>query len=117
MKKSIILPVVFSCLGLLSFGTQANDKVETIYNAQKFQQVCRGKTQGDTVSFAHKGIIWNGTCEAQFFPTVKNTKFTIDVRELANVCRADSTTKTIEIDGKEIKGKCTLGFTPPTPRS
>ena len=30
---------------------------------QKFQQICKSKKQGDMVSFAYKGLIFNGTCE------------------------------------------------------
>ena len=117
MKK--IFPVSFLMCGLLfsSFALQANDKVETIYDAQKFQQVCKGKTQGDQVSFAFRGIIWNGTCEPQFFASSRKAAIKGDEAELNSVCQSDSNTKSINIEGQEIKGKCALGFVPPQPKS
>ena len=72
------------------FAVQANDKVETVYNAQKFQQVCKGKTQGAPVSFAYRGIIWNGTCEPQFFSSSKAIQLQGNEPELYRSCAADA---------------------------
>ena len=72
MNKNIFLSTVLCGLCFAPFAASANDKVETIYNAQKYQQVCKGKSQGAQVSFAYRGIIWNGTCEPQFFPSANS---------------------------------------------
>jgi len=74
MNKNILFSAVLCGLCFAPIATQANDKVETTYNAQKYMQVCKGKTQGAPVSFAYRGIIWNGTCEPQFFSTHKAVK-------------------------------------------
>lgn len=116
MNKNTILSSFFCGLCLASFTVSANDKVETTYNAQKYQQVCKGKSQGSHVSFAYRGIIWNGTCEPQFFASTKNASIKGDEAELNSVCTSDNGTKSINIEGKEIKGKCALGFTPPRPQ-
>ena len=69
------------------------------------------------VSFAYRGIIWNGTCEPQFFPSSKNANIHGDEAELASICQSDSKATSINIEGKkEIKGKCALGFVAPKPR-
>ena len=117
MKNSILLSTIFSTLCLFSFNTQANDKVEHVYDAQKYQQVCKGKKEGDAVSFAFRGIIWNGSCQPQFLPAGKTANLKGDEKELNSICRSDTTAKSVNIEGKEYKGKCGLGFVPPTPRS
>ena len=52
MNKKILLSSMLCGLFFSPFAVQANDKVETVYNAQKVQQVRKGKTQGAPVSFA-----------------------------------------------------------------
>lgn len=104
------------CAACVSGSAYANDKVESSYVPATYQKVCKGKTQGETISFPHKGIIWNGTCEPQFFPT-KSKGITGNEPELSTACVADSNTKSITVNGSEIKGKCALGFTPPSPKS
>ena len=52
MNKNVLLSAVLCGLCLAPFATQANDKVETTYNAQKYMQLCKGKSQGTWVSFA-----------------------------------------------------------------
>ncbi len=57
MNKNLFLSAALCSLCLTPFVTSANDKVEKVYNAQKYQQVCKGKSQGAPVSFAYRGII------------------------------------------------------------
>lgn len=116
MNNNAFLSIILCSLCLTPFATQANDKVETTYNAQKYQKVCKGKTQGAQVSFAHRGIIWNGTCEPQFFSSSKNSAIKGDEAELSSTCSADMNAKMANINGTEIKGKCALGFMPPQPK-
>ncbi|SUU22532.1 hypothetical protein [Acinetobacter haemolyticus] len=42
---------------------QANAKTAADQLTQKYQQVCKGKKQGDAVSFAYKGVVYNGACQ------------------------------------------------------
>lgn len=111
-----VLCMAFICtLGMNSIS-YANDKVESTYNAKQYQQVCKGKSEGAEVSFPYKGIIWNGTCQTQFFPTnAKGLKGT--EAELNSVCASDAKTASVSIEGKEYKGKCALGYTSPTPKA
>ncbi|ENX21985.1 hypothetical protein F892_01225 [Acinetobacter vivianii] len=41
----------------------ADTKATQDQQAKKYQQVCKGKKQGDPVSFAYKGVVFNGSCE------------------------------------------------------
>lgn len=116
MNNNIFLSTVLCGLCFAPFAASANDKVETIYNAQKYQQVCKGKSQGAQVSFAHRGIIWNGTCEPQFFASSKNASIKGDEAELMSTCSGNSGATTATINGAEVKGKCALGFMPPRPQ-
>ncbi|CAM4266143.1 hypothetical protein [Acinetobacter pragensis] len=116
MNKNVILSSILCGLCLAPFAASANDKVETVYNAQKYQQVCKGKSQGAQVSFAYRGIIWNGTCEPQFFASGKNTAIKGDEAELYTACSSASGASAVTINGAEVKGKCALGFTPPRPK-
>ena len=109
--------LLFSCLicGLfLSPATQA--KTNSDVQTHKYQQVCKGKMQGDQVSFAYRGIIWNGTCEPQFFPSSKKVMLKGDEAELNSICHSDTNATSMNIEGHEIKGKCALGFTAPRPK-
>ena len=36
--------------------------------------------------------------------------------ELMTACQMDMATKSVMINGMEVKGKCALGFTPPHPK-
>lgn len=116
MNKNVFLSTLLCSLCLAPLAAQSNDKVETTYNAQKYQQVCKGKMQGDQVSFAYRGIIWNGTCEPQFFPSAKKMTVQGDEAELMRICSADHNAMTATVNGMEIKGKCALGFSPPQPK-
>jgi hypothetical protein len=115
MNKNFLLSSILCSLCLTPFAASANDKVEKVYNAQKYQQVCKGKTQGAQVSFAYRGVIWNGTCEPQFFPSAKNASVNGDEAELTTACSGDMNAKMAMVNGTEIKGKCALGFVPPRP--
>ncbi|PRD23347.1 UNVERIFIED_CONTAM: prmA [Trichonephila clavipes] len=44
-------------------AAHANTKSNTDQLAQKYVQVCKSKKQGDMVSFAQKGVIFNGVCQ------------------------------------------------------
>jgi len=117
MNKNFLLSSILCGLCLAPFAASANDKVEKVYNAQKYQQVCKGKSQGAPVSFAYRGIIWNGTCEPQFFPSSKNASIKGDEAELNSICQSDANATSINIEGMAIKGKCALGFMAPRPTS
>lgn len=116
MNKNVLLTSL--CLGL-SFATLpafANDKVQSTYDANRYMQVCKGKSQGAAVSFAYRGIIWNGTCEPQFFPSSKSAAINGNEAELNSICKSNPNQTSINIQGKEMRGKCALGFTPPGPK-
>lgn len=115
MKSQLLYAMIIGASSLSSLAF-ANDKVEKIYDAQLYQKVCKGKSVGDTVSFAHRGIIWNGTCEQQFFSSNKAT-ISGNETEIYNTCQGSTGATTATINGQEVKGKCALGFTPPHPRS
>ena len=117
MNKNFLLSSILCGVCLAPFAASANDKVEKVYDAQRYQKVCKGKTQGAQVSFAYRGIIWNGTCEPQFFPSSKNASITGDEAELTTACSGDTGATTATINGTEVKGKCALGFMPPRPSS
>ena len=51
------------CSLCLAVTAQVNAKLTIDAQAQKYQQVCKSKKQGDMVSFAYKGVVYNGTCE------------------------------------------------------
>lgn len=115
MKIQMLMTTLVCTLGLSSMSF-ANDKVESTYNAKQYQKVCKGKSEGAEVSFAYRGIIWNGTCQTQFFPS--NTKgLKGDEAELRTACQTDAAAKTATIAGQEHKGKCALGYAPPMPKS
>mgnify|MGYP000072388913 FL=1 len=116
MKKNFILSSILCGLCLAPFAASANDKVETVYNPQKYQQVCKGKSQGAPVSFAYRGIIWNGTCEPQFFASGKHAMIKGDEPELYNTCSSASGAASVTIGGTQVKGKCALGFMAPRPK-
>ncbi len=114
MYKNIFLSTLFTGMCLGTFTTaQANDKVERIYDGARYEQVCKGKRVGQWVSFAHRGIIWNGSCQPQFVPS--NSMYVSgNEPELYTTCNGSGYT-TAMINGRAIKGKCTLAFTPPRP--
>ena len=112
--KKIFMPL---CIGMAMTTTGfANDKVESTYNAKQYQNVCKGKSEGTDVSFPFKGIIWNGTCQTQFFPSnasgIKGAE-----EQLNSSCKTDPEVKSVNIEGKEYKGKCALGYAPPMPKA
>lgn len=115
MKIQILSALCFGLLGIIS-TTQANDKVSQIYDAQRYHKACQNQSQGAHVTFAHRGIIWNGTCQPQFMPTDKNIRLHGNEAPIYSACSSTTGTTTIQIDGKTVAGKCVLGFTPPQPR-
>lgn len=115
MNTKVLFTAMICSIGISSFSF-ANDKVESTYNAKQYQQVCKGKTEGAEVSFPYKGIIWNGTCQTQFFPT-KTTGLKGDEAELRSACSSVAATKTANIAGQNYTGKCALGYAPPMPKT
>lgn len=116
MNKKILLSSILCGLCLSPFAAvQANDKVEKVYDSQRYQNVCKGKSQGAAVSFAYRGIIWNGTCQPQFFPADRKLDIQGDEAALSTTCGQDMNATTATISGAEVRGKCALGFTPPRP--
>lgn len=115
MKKLIFSAI---CFGLMSTAPmlQANDKVSQVYDAHRYQKACQNKTQGTPVSFAYRGIIWNGTCQPQFMPTDKNVRLHGNETQIYRACSSTSGMTSVQIDGQNVRGKCVLGFTPPQPR-
>ena len=115
MKKVVLSTL---CLGLFSISplTAANDKVSQVYDPHRYQQVCKNKTQGQHVSFAHRGIIWNGTCQPQFMPVDRSLRLQGNEAQIYRACTSTTGTTTVQIDGRNVSGKCVLGFTPPQPR-
>ena len=113
LKKIFMLLSIGMAMTTTGF---ANDKVESTYNAKQYQNVCKGKSEGADVSFPFKGIIWNGTCQTQFFPSntsgIKGTE-----EQLNSSCKTDLEVKSVNIEGKEYKGKCALGYAPPMPKA
>ena len=51
------------CSLCFAVTAQTNAKTTVDAQTQKYQQVCKGKKQGDMISFAYKGVVFNGTCE------------------------------------------------------
>jgi hypothetical protein len=115
MNKSILLSCVCCSLTLSAFPVFANDKVQSTYDGNRYMQVCKGKTQGAPVSFAYRGIIWNGTCEPQFFPSNKSG-ITGAESELYTTCQGASGATSATINGREVRGKCALGYSAPQPK-
>ena len=115
MNKNIFLSSILCGLCLAPFAASANDKVKKVYDTQRYQKACKGKSQGAPVSFAYRGIIWNGTCEPQFFPSAKNSSIAGDEPELTSACSGDTGATSVSINGTEVKGKCALGFMAPRP--
>ena len=62
MNTKLILSSLI-CGLCFTVAAQANTKTTQDPQTQKYQQVCKGKKQGDAVSFAYKGVIFNGVCE------------------------------------------------------
>lgn len=115
MKNKIVISAFLGVLGLAVL-TPAYAVDNNIYNAQKFQQVCKGKSAGSTVSFSYQGVTWNGSCQTQFFPSKKNVKIN-NQTALIEACASDRAIKSIDIDGQAEAGRCALGFSPPAPQN
>ena len=115
MNKTLFLSAICCAATLGSAPVFANDKVQSTYDSNRYMQVCKGKSQGAPVSFAYRGIIWNGTCEPQFFPNSK-TGITGTETELYSACQGASGATTATINGREVRGKCALGYSAPRPR-
>lgn len=113
--SNIVKASIIGTLISISTATFANDKVETVYNAKQFQNVCKGKSEGAEVSFPYRGIIWNGTCQLQFFSS-NNKEVGEQANQLNSACRNDPKQKSINIEGTAYSGKCALGYAPPAPK-
>ena len=62
MNTKLILSSLI-CGLCFTVAAQANAKTTQDPQTQKYQQVCKGKKQGDAVSFAYQGVVFNGVCE------------------------------------------------------
>ncbi|MCH7336976.1 hypothetical protein [Acinetobacter sp. NIPH 2699] len=62
--NSKLLLTSFICSLCFTVTAQANAKTSADQLTQKYQQVCKGKKQGDAISFAYKGVVFNGACES-----------------------------------------------------
>lgn len=62
MNKKLLISS-FLCSLCFTLAAQTHAKSNLDAQTQKFQQICKSKKQGDMVSFADKGVIFNGTCE------------------------------------------------------
>lgn len=113
MSIKIVFAILFSSFALnavansQSHTSQAND-------IQKYQAVCKAKAPATEVSFAYKGVIWNGQCQPQFFPTSKQAALP-DAAQRSAICKEDAELKSTQIDGQEVKGKCVMAYLPPQP--
>ncbi|TCM67017.1 hypothetical protein EC844_11058 [Acinetobacter calcoaceticus] len=110
-KIAISLMLSLLCLGSPALAKHTDSQL----NHAKFQQVCKGKTAGSPVSFANKGVLWNGSCQAQFIPT-QDTAIKGDEKEISTICITDPQATSVEVNAKVVKGKCALAFTPPQPK-
>ena len=63
MNKKLLIST-FMCSLCFTAVAQANAKTNNDSQAQKYQQVCKNKKQGDAASFAYKGVVFNGVCQA-----------------------------------------------------
>ena len=69
MNTKLILSSLI-CGLCFTVAAQANAKTTQDPQTQKYQQVCKGKKQGDAVSFAYKGVVFNGVNKLFFFSGV-----------------------------------------------
>ncbi|WP_312104750.1 hypothetical protein [Acinetobacter venetianus] len=63
MNTKLLLSSLICGLCFTTVAAHANTKSNTDQLAQKYVQVCKSKKQGDMVSFAQKGVIFNGVCQ------------------------------------------------------
>jgi hypothetical protein len=116
MKKHILSSITLACLFLTPLHLQANNAVDNFYTPDLYQKACNGKSVGAETNFRYKGVLWNGTCETQFFPTQKTEIFERFAKELNSVCKINPASKAINLKGIDFKGKCGLGYMAPAPK-
>lgn len=115
MKNTSLLCAALLCTGALlspSINAAPTTTGETFqYNPNKFQQVCRGKSAGDSVSMALNGVIFNGTCDVIFVPSGR-TVSGLDDSALVQACQGKQRNDmaSVPVNDQEIKGRCVLGF-------
>lgn len=114
--KTHILWIALAVIGMSSTTFAQSADREYVSNLKKFQQVCKGKSAGSEVNFAHKGVIWNGTCEHLFTANTASVNTTDSEQIAYKTCQQDAQSATMQIDGKDVKGKCVLTYTPPMPK-
>ncbi len=59
--KLLLSSLIYSLC--FSVAAHAGTKATQDQQAKKYEQVCKGKKQGTPVSFAYKGVVFNGSCE------------------------------------------------------
>lgn len=63
MMNTKLLLTSFMCSLCFTAAAHANTQTNQDSQTQKHQQVCKGKKQGDMVSYAQKGVVFNGVCQ------------------------------------------------------
>lgn len=81
-----------------------------VYNAHKFQQVCKSRSVGDAVSMALNGVIFNGTCEVMLVPNDRRAWGSVDDSALTQACQGQSGTINATLNAQEVKGQCAHSF-------
>lgn len=110
----ILHSIILMCCACSSTLLFANDKVEFI-EVNVAQNACKNKNIGESVSMNYRGIVWNGTCEAQFYPHPKTLSLNGKDAELNSFCSKSLGTTSVNIEGVLYQGKCMLGFLAPRP--
>ena len=117
MHTPSFLPAIMLCTSAFLFSMSAQAKPTTsgetyTYNASHFQQACKEKSEGSTVSMALNGVIFNGTCQLMLVPTNKRIASNIEDAALTQACVGKKTNESISttLNDQEIKGRCNLSF-------
>lgn len=113
MYTKKIIAALFSSLAFCSIAMAQSNSPQA-NDVKKYQAVCKGQSAGSPVSFAHKGVLWNGSCESQFFPTSKQA-VTIDDAQRIAICAENPDAKSAQVNDQELKGKCVMAYLAPQP--
>lgn len=64
MKNALVKTLCLTALCTIGLTSVQAAPMPSKAEQQKYMQVCKGKSEGASVSFAHQGVIYNGTCVA-----------------------------------------------------
>jgi hypothetical protein len=115
MKNTSFLCAALLCsasfLGFTAHAATTSSGENYTYNAQKFQNVCKGKSVGAPVSIVMGRAIFNGTCELQFVAN-RYTVNGLDSATLAQACQGKQPhdVTSVSMNNRDMKGKCVLAF-------